>query len=123
MTNPKWEIGPVKLVNGWDATIYRYCENRKRYIGEVKDDGGWFTAAEWRNDGRWDVSKEDFVDYNLAPLPKKTVRVDAMWVVVYRDKVVSVTALEELAKSEAYARRALAIKKIEPFEVTEGEGL
>ena len=120
MSNPKWEIGPVKLVNGWDATIYRYCENRKRYIGEVKDDDGWFMAAEWRNDGRWDVSKEDFVDYNLAPLPKKTVRVQR-YVNVFEDGcMVSWPTREEADGFKGGTRFAcIEIDR----EVTEGEGL
>ena len=120
MSNPKWEIGPVKLVNGWDATIYRYCENRKRYIGEVKDDDGWFTAAEWRNDGRWDVSKEDFVDYNLAPPPKKTVRVRAS-ILVYRDGSTTYYRMHD-TPSETAKQNAFSFLEIDR-EVTEGEGL
>ena len=120
MTNPKWETGPVKLVNGWDATIYRYCENRKRYIGEVKDDDGWFAAAEWRNDGRWDVSKEDFVDYNLAPPPKKTVRVQ-LWINVYTDGPHALHPSKESALAGGEHARFACIEI--DREVAEGEGL
>ena len=123
MTNPKWEIGPVKLVNGSEAFIdaINLTQEDFRYVGRSMIGSTWHPAG-WHACGRMMYSTRDSGN-NLAPPPKKTVRVDAMWVVVYRDKVVSVTAVEDLAKEEHHKKRAFAIRKIEPFEVTEGEGL
>ena len=70
MTNPKWEIGPVKLAGGCDAVIHRFCEKRRKYIGEWE---GMFTwrryAAEWNMTGQHTVSGMGDPLLDLAPPP------------------------------------------------------
>ena len=92
----KWQIGPVKLANGWDATIYRYCENRKRYIGEARDKD-WFYAAEWMADGSWNVEGSPCNALNLAPPPKKTVRLQR-WINVNFDGTAIIFSTKEGAE-------------------------
>lgn len=78
MSNPKWQVGPVKLVDGSDGIIHRFCETRKRYIGEILSGSLWY-ACEWTSDGKnW--TGRDLL--NLAPPPKKTVRV-RFWINIY----------------------------------------
>ena len=120
MSTPKWETGPAKLVNGWDATIYRYCENRKRYIGEVKDNDGWFCAAEWMDDGSWYYKNSPNSELNLAPPPKKTVRV-RRWMVVYSNGTTCTFSEKDEAINEA-KQSGFALLEIDR-EVTEREGL
>ena len=66
----KWQIGPVKLANGFDAVIHRFCEKRQRYIGELQDaSGGWF-SREWDANGWYTYMCRTAEDpYNLAPPP------------------------------------------------------
>ena len=78
----KWQIGPVKLANGFDAVINRFCEKRKRYIGEHTGRLGGVYAAEWNTAGEHTISGIGDPLLNLAPPPKKTVRVRG-WLVVY----------------------------------------
>jgi len=120
MGGVKWQIGPVKLANGWDATIYRYCENRKRYIGEVMDNDGWFFAAEWIADGSWYHKSAPNSLLDLAPPPKKTVRVQR-WLVVYPSGSTQVFTLqpEAIAEAKAFGFALIPIDR----QVTEGEGL
>ena len=88
MTNQKWEIGPVKLVNGCDAVIHRFCENRQRYIGEWTGRCGRFYAAEWRMGGSNTLMGIGDPMLDLTPPPKKTVRVRC-WLNVYADGTVN----------------------------------
>jgi len=120
--NNKWQIGPVKLANGFDAVINRFCEKRKRYIGEHTGRLGGVYASEWNIAGEHTISGVGDPLLNLAPPPKKTVWVRG-WLVVfangktlyfgYNDKDTAVT--------EANVR-GFALIPIDR-KVTEGEGL
>ena len=116
MTNPKWEVGPVKLVNGFDASIFSFDEIRKMYLGWYRLPGGGRYVSEWWEDGRPAIGTE----YNLAPPPKKTVRVRAS-ILVYRDGSTTYKREHELFSRQA-EESAFAIVEIDR-EVTEGEGL
>ena len=124
MTNPKWETGPVKLVGGNEAIIDAINEDQEdfRYSGRVRGQRGIMVSTGWHANGRYMYATSDH-GFNLAPPPKKTVRVDAMWMVVFPRGHAYPFYTEQAAKNEAYEKRAFAIRKIEPFEVTEGEGL
>ena len=124
MSNPKWEIGPVKLADGSEGHIDFVQPESKhhRYIGRTKDSSGEWRALHWCDSGRVPYTATGYAK-NLAPPPKKTVRVQAMWMVVYPKGHAYVFFSEQSAKNEAHEKRAFAIRKIEPFEVTEGEGL
>ena len=124
MSNPKWEIGPVKLADGSEGHIDFVQPESKhhRYIGRTKDSSGEWRALHWCDSGRVPYTATGYAK-NLAPPPKKTVRVQAMWMVVYPKGHAYVFFSEQSAKNEAYEKRAFAIRKIEPFEVEEGEGL
>lgn len=117
----KWEKGPVKLANGFDAVINRFCEKRKRYIGELQDgSGGWF-AGEWDANGWYSFLGKTAEDpYNLAPPPKKTVRVKA-WLLVWPNGVVTVFYKEGEAITNA-KKHGFALLPIDR-EVEEREGL
>ena len=123
MTNPKWEIGPVKLVNGCDATIHRFCEKRQRYIGEWIGKCGGFYAAEWRKGGSNTLLGIGDPMLDLAPPPKKTVLTKTVWMVVRDNGELELFYKQKTARDVFDGLKAFAIRKIEPFEVTEGEGL
>ena len=116
----KWEKGPVKLVNGFDAVINRFCEKRKRYIGEHTGRLGGVYAAEWNIAGEHTISGICDPLLNLAPPPKKTVRLQA-WLVVYE----SGCSCKFHEKADAIVEaKALGFALIEiDREVEEGEGL
>ena len=61
----------VKLVNGCDATIHRFCEKRQKYIGEWE---GMFTwkryAAEWNMAGNHTISGIGDPTLDLASPPR-----------------------------------------------------
>ena len=117
----KWEKGPVKLANGCDALIYRFCENRKIYIGELQDGSGRWFAREWDANGWYCFGdKIDENPFNLAPPPKKTMRVEA-WLMVWPVGTVTVFYNERDAIANA-KKHGFALIEINR-EVTEGEGL
>jgi hypothetical protein len=120
MNQHKWQIGPVKLANGFDAVINRFCEKRKRYIGEHTGRIGGVYAAEWNTAGEHTISGIGDPLLNLAPPPKKTVRV-YRGVVVYANGSTCVFTLQSEAVAEArmYGFALIEIDR----EVTEGEGL
>ena len=76
MTNPKWEIGPVRLTGGHEAIIDAINEDQEdfRYSGRVRGKRGIMVSTGWHANGRYMYAETDH-DYNLAPPPKKTVRV------------------------------------------------
>jgi hypothetical protein len=124
MTNHKWQIGPVKLASGEEAFIDAINEGQEayRYTGRVKGaDRTWITAG-WHASGRFMYAHTDY-GLNLAPPPKKTVRVQEMWVAVLYNGEAYYYYSQQAAKNAIYGNAVLAIRKIEPFEVTEGEGL
>ena len=116
----KWQIGPVKLANGFDAVINRFCEKRKRYIGEHTGRLGGVYAAEWNIAGEHTISGIGDPLLNLAPPPKKTVRVQAC-ILVYEDGSTISTSSDESDLGEA-KKHVFALVKFDR-EVTEGEGL
>jgi hypothetical protein len=124
MNQDKWQIGPVKLANGEEAFIDAINEGQdgNRYTGRVKGIFGDWVPVGWNADGRKMYGEADN-PYNLAPPPKKTVRVQESWLVIFPRGHAYIFFSEQSAKNEAYEKRAFAIRKIESFEVTEGEGL
>jgi hypothetical protein len=80
----KWQIGSVKLANGRDAVIHRFCENRQRYLGEWAGRTGEFYAAEWNISGQHTISGVDDPMLDLCPPGKKTVRIQK-WINVNSD--------------------------------------
>jgi len=118
----KWQIGPVKLANGDDAFIDAINEKQEdwRYTGRVRGYGGKWIACGWHANGRFMFAGKDH-DCNLAPLPKKTVRVHC-WLVVDDDG--QIRAHNTKGGSDAWVNPGKTIALIEiDREVTEGEGL
>lgn len=121
MINQKWEVGPAKLVNGFDAVIYRFCEDRKIYLGEWQNKHGRFYAAEWTASGSHSIAGVGDPTLDLAPPPKKTLRV-RLWLNVYdKGSLVYQYGTRELADIEATSNRFACI--VIDREVEEGEGL
>ena len=120
MTNPKWEIGPVKLVDGSDAWIYFVQPESKhqRYIGKAKDSDGEWRALHWCDSGRVPYTATGHAK-NLIPPPKKTVRVQ-LWVNVNPDSYVVYYARDTADKNAQLNR--IACIEIDR-EVTEGDGI
>jgi hypothetical protein len=117
----KWQIGPAKLANGEEAFIDAINEGQEdyRYTGRVSGENGQWVACGWHANGRYMYAHTDH-GLNLAPPPKKTVRVQA-WLVVYangcsckfHDKA------DAIAEAKALGYALIPIDR----EVTEGEGL
>jgi hypothetical protein len=124
MSGVKWEKGPVKLANGEEAFIDAINEGQEdyRYTGRIRGSSGIWIAAGWHANGRYMYAHTDH-GLNLAPPPKKTVRVRAAWMVVRENGDFDVFYSHETARKVFQGVGAFAIKKIEPFEVTEGEEL
>jgi hypothetical protein len=116
----KWQIGPVKLANGEEAFIDAINEGQEahRYTGRIKSHGQWISTG-WDDTGRRMYSELNH-PFNLAPPPKKTVRVKAC-ILVYEDGSTISTSPDESDLSEA-KKHAFALVKFDR-EVTEGEGL
>jgi hypothetical protein len=117
----KWQIGPVKLASGEEAFIDAINEGQEayRYTGRVKGvDRTWITAG-WHASGRLMYAETDH-PCNLAPPPKKTVRV-YRGMVVYANGSTCVFTLqsEAIAEARMYGFALIEIDR----EVTEGEGL
>ncbi len=123
MSNPKWQIGPVKLANGSEAEITRINEGQEDfcYIGHVVIGATWHPAG-WHASGRMMYTHKD-TGNNLAPPPKKTMLTNAAWMVVRKNGDFDVFYSHKTAREVFQGVGAFAIRKIEPFEVTEGEGL
>lgn len=121
MSNPKWETGPVELIGGNEAIIDAINEDQEdfRYTGRVRGQCGIMVSTGWHANGRY-MYAETGHGYNLAPPPKKTVRVKR-WLVVYFDGSISMFLNEETAINQA-KQHGLALLEIDR-EVTEGEGL
>jgi hypothetical protein len=123
----KWQIGPVKLANGEEARIDAINEWQEEchYTGRIRNPsnvGRYWIAAGWHANGRLMYAETDH-PYNLAPPPKKTVRVQEMWIAVLYNGESFCYYSQQAAKNATYGNAVFAIRKIEPFEVTEGEGL
>jgi hypothetical protein len=121
MIEVKWQIGPVKLANGEEAFIDAINEGQEayRYTGRIRNFEGEWIASGWHANGRYMYAKTDH-ECNLAPPPKKTVRVQA-WLMIWVDGGVSVYFHEDEAITSA-KKHGFAIIPIDR-EVTEREGL
>jgi hypothetical protein len=117
----KWQIGPVKLASGEEAFIDAINEGQEayRYTGRTRDFEGEWIAAGWRANGSKMYGEIDS-PYNLAPPPKKTVRVQ-VWLMVWSNGGVTVFHDENQAIVDA-KKHGFALIEIDR-EVTEGEGL
>jgi hypothetical protein len=117
----KWQIGPVKLTNGEEAYIDAINEGQEdwRYTGRILYAPGLWIAAGWHASGRYMYAHTDY-GLNLAPPPKKTVRVQA-WLMVWPTGAVTVFYREDEAVFNA-RKHGFALLPIDR-EVTEGEGL
>jgi hypothetical protein len=117
----KWQIGPVKLANGEEALIDAINEGQEdyRYTGRIRGSSGGWIAAGWHANGRYMYAHTDH-GLNLAPPPKKTVRVQA-WLNVDANSGWRFWHSKELAHAWAHANRIACV----PIDitVTEGEGL
>jgi hypothetical protein len=120
LSNYKWQIGPVKLANGEEAFIDAINEGQEafRYTGRVKHLGVWESAG-WDDSGRRMYCELNH-PHNLAPPPKKKVRVQFS-INVHSDGAFYVYKTRVDAKSGAGVNR-MACKEID-IEVEEGEGL
>jgi hypothetical protein len=120
----KWEKGPVKLANGEEAFIDAINEGQEecRYTGRIRNHsnvGRHWVAAAWHLNGRYMCAHTDH-GLNLAPPPKKTVRVK-VWLNVYEDGLHALHYSTETALAGGEHAR-FALIEIDR-EVTEGEGL
>jgi hypothetical protein len=115
----KWEIGPVKLANGEEALIDAINEGQEayRYTGRIKSHGQWESTG-WDDTGRRMYSELNH-PYNLAPPPKKTVRVQRC-LAVHHNGMTSTYA--DRQNATAVEKDIFALIEID-IEVTEGEGL
>jgi hypothetical protein len=115
----KWQIGPVKLANGEGAFIDVINEEQShyRYTGRIRNSEGEWIASGWHANGRYMYAHTDH-GLNLAPPPKKTVRLEG-WLNIYDDNSANFFDRREDADKED--GRSACI----PFgiTVTEGEGL
>jgi hypothetical protein len=117
----KWQIGPVKLANGEDAFVDAINEGQEdwRYTGRVRNHSGDWIACGWHANGRFMFAGKDH-ECNLAPPPKKTVRVK-LFVNANKDGTFQVQRSRQLADEASLCIR-IACKEID-IEVTEGDGL
>jgi hypothetical protein len=117
----KWQIGPVKLANGDEAFVDAINEGQEdyRYVGRIRGSSGGWIAAGWHANGRYMYAHTDH-GLNLAPPPKKTVRVQA-WLNVDTNGGWRFWHSKAHAHAWAHANR-IACKEID-IEVEEGEGL
>jgi hypothetical protein len=118
--NNKWQIGPVKLANGSEAEITRINEGQEDfcYVGHVVIGATWHPAG-WHASGRMMYTHKD-TGNNLAPPPKKTVRVQA-WLLVLPSGGIIVFYKEDEAIAVT-KQHGFALIEIDR-EVEEGDGL
>jgi hypothetical protein len=116
----KWQVGPVKLANGEGAWVDAINEGQEAflYTGRVKSFGQW-EATGWDDTGRRMYSAVG-CPTNLAPPPKKKVRVQS-WLVVYANGGMCRFYDQNEALAEA-RNNGFALIEIDQ-EVEEGEGL
>lgn len=116
----KWQVGPVKLANGEDAFIDAINEGQEafRYTGRMKCFGQWECVG-WDETGRRMYSATG-CPLNLAPPPKKKVRVRAFFN-CYENGTIAHHCERDTADRAAGSSR-IACKEID-IEVEEGEGL
>lgn len=117
----KWEKGPVKLANGEDAFVDAINEGQEdwRYTGRIYNEAGHWIACGWHADGRYMFAHTDH-GLNLAPPPRKTVRVK-VWLMVWPSGGITNYYREDEAINNT-KKNGFALIEIDR-EVTEGEGL
>ena len=119
----KWEKGPVKLANGEDALVDAINEGQEgnHYTGRIKGTFGDWIPVGWTSSGQLMYAMHGHPQ-NLAPPPKKTVRVKA-WLVVYANGKTCNFGYSDKDRAITEANlRGFALIEIDR-EVTEGEGL
>jgi hypothetical protein len=120
MSGVKWEKGPVKLANGEEAFVDAINEGQEdwRYTGRIRGGrGGWIDSG-WDANGRY-MYAETTHGWNLAPPPKKTVRVQRC-LAIHHNGMTSTYANRQNAIS--VEKDIFALIEIDR-EVEEGEGL
>jgi hypothetical protein len=117
----KWQIGPVKLANGEEAFVDAINGGQEdwRYTGRARNHAGHWIACGWHANGRFMFARKDH-ECNLAPPPKKTVRVQAC-INVDATGVFTYYLARKDADRLASPNRIACIEI--DREVTEGEGL
>lgn len=120
MSQHKWQIGPVKLVNGDDAFIDAINDGQEgyRYTGRMKLYNQW-AAVGWDESGRKMYSEIDSPG-NLAPPPKKKVRVKR-WLMIWPNGGITVYFRQDEAIANT-KKNGFALIEIDR-EIEEGEGL
>ena len=120
MSNPKWEIGPVKLVNGEQGFIDAINEGQHDhyYTGRMPSPNGYFPTG-WKADGSLCCACYD-KGYDLAPPAKRTMRVQGC-IVFYANGSWAGFSDKDSAMNEAYEYGSGLFE----FDrvVEEGEGL
>jgi hypothetical protein len=126
MSGVKWQIGPVKLVNGEEAWIDAINEGQEEchYTGRIRNPssaGRYWVAAAWHLNGRYagDIFLKSNNLLNLAPPPKKTLLVRKC-LVIHQNGMTSLYF--DRQKAIAVEKDIFALIEIDR-EVTEGEGL
>jgi hypothetical protein len=121
MTNHKWETGPVKLANGEEGFIDAINEGQEdyRYTGRIRGSRGIWIAAGWHASGLYMYAHTDH-GLNLAPPPKKTVRVK-VWLMVWPNGVITAFYNENdaIINTKKHGFSLIGIDR----EFEEGEGL
>jgi hypothetical protein len=117
----KWDKGPVKLANGDEALIDAINEGQEayRYTGRIRNFQGELIASGWRANGQYMHGDTDH-PRNLAPPPKKTVRVK-VWLMIWSNGGITVYHNENDAIVNT-VKHGFALLPIDR-EVTEGDGL
>jgi hypothetical protein len=119
----KWQIGPVKLASGEEAFIDAINEGQDhyRYTGRMPLQGA-LIAVGWNHTGRLMYAGSDNPG-NLAPPPKRTVRVKRWFNVYLEGEEVLCGAPHKRRKDcDTSAKTLFACIQIDR-EVTEGEGV
>lgn len=121
MSEHKWEVGAVKLVNGNDAKIFQINDrnNCMKYVGVRRVGLDWHPFA-WDLCGTPSDSAFNEKTLSLAPTPKKTLRV-RLWLNVYTGSLSYMYGTRQLADENAGQLRFACIEI--DREVEEGEGL
>ncbi len=116
----KWQVGQVKLANGEEAFVDAINGGQEafRYTGRVKHLGVWESAG-WDDSGRRMYCEFNH-PHNLAPPPKKKVRVQR-WLNIDADGTVSFYDSRAEADGYRFSDRIACIEI--DLEVEEGEGL
>ena len=122
MSEHKWEIGPVKLLDGSDGHIDFIQPDSEvyRYFGRIKNTDGQWRPYCWGKLGMAHMAPKDYA-FNLAPPSKKTMRF-RRFICLYPDGSWSAHLTELESAEEAESDDPFAIFEIDR-EVTEGEGL